>query len=329
VSDAWTIRAALEWTQGYLATNGEENPRLAAQWLLAAATGLTRLELYTNYDLPLSAPQRTSLREGIKRRVAGEPLQYILGKAPFRRLELTVRPGALIPRPETEVLVEIVLAALQEGAEAAVAQARAGAVAGAVDEVAVVPAAGETGAPVVAAAQARVLDLCTGTGCIALALLQECPGIHVVATDIDPAAVELARENASEQGWDGDGRLVILQDDLASSLLASAGMQASFDVVVSNPPYIPTAELEVLPKEVAAYEPRQALDGGFDGLDLFRRILEQAQKLLKPGGLLACELHETRLDEAKALCEAQGFRNPRIHPDLTGTPRHITAQHRA
>jgi release factor glutamine methyltransferase len=297
VSDAWTIRAALEWTQGYLATNGEENPRLATQWLLAAATGFTRLELYTNYDLPLSASQRTSLREGIKRRVAGEPLQYILGKAPFRRLELSVRPGVLIPRPETEVLVEIVLAALQEGAEAA-------------------------------ATQARVLDLCTGTGCIALALLQECPGIQVVATDIDPAAVELARENASEQGRDGDGRLVILQDDLASSLLTSAEMQASFDVVVSNPPYIPTAELEVLPKEVAAYEPRQALDGGLDGLDLFCRILKQAQQLLKPGGLLACELHETKLAEAKALCEAQGFLNPCIHPDLTGTPRHITAQRR-
>jgi release factor glutamine methyltransferase len=325
VSDAWTIRAALEWTQGYLATNGEENPRLATQWLLAAATGLTRLELYTNYDLPLSASQRTSLREGIKRRVAGEPLQYILGKAPFRRLEISVRPGVLIPRPETEVLVGIVLAALQEGAGSAVAEAAG---AGAVDEAAVVSAAGETGAPVAAAAQARVLDLCTGTGCIALALLQECPGIQVVATDIDPAAVELARENASEQGRDGDGRLVILQDELASSLLASAGMQASFDVVVSNPPYIPTAELEVLPKEVAAYEPRQALDGGLDGLDLFRRILEQAQQLLRPGGMLACELHETRLEEAKALCEAQGFINPRIHPDLTGTPRHITAQHR-
>jgi release factor glutamine methyltransferase len=298
-TSVWTIKAALDWTQGYLATNGAENPRLEAQWLLTTATSLSRLELYTNHDQPLTGEQRTVLREAIKRRVAGEPLQYILGKAPFRHLELRVRPGVLIPRPETEVLVDLVLDELRAIGERAATH----------------PVGSHPEPP-------RVLDLCTGTGCIALSLLHEYPGVQVVATDIDPAALALAQENATLM----EAPLTILLDDLATTLVADPTTHASFDIVVSNPPYVPTAELAALPDEVAAFEPHAALDGGPDGLHIFRRILEQAQLLLKPNALLACELHETTLEQAKTLCESAGFHSTKIHQDLTQSPRILTTR---
>jgi release factor glutamine methyltransferase len=299
-----TIREALEWAREHLETRGVENPRLASQWLLAAATGFARSELSVACDQELTDEQRAALAEGIKRHVAGEPLQYILGKAPFRYLEFKVRPGVLIPRPETEVLVDVVIAELR------VRQAAW---------------AGET-AQAEPQQAARVLDLCTGSGCIALSLLHECPDVQVIATDIDLAAIELARENARDLGFDGDERLPILTDDLAASLLADAANRGTFDVVVSNPPYIPTSELSKLPIEIVNYEPQRALDGGEDGLEIFRRIVEQVALLLKPGGLFACELHETTLEEAKAICEMAGFSDVRIHPDLTTRPRIIAAR---
>jgi release factor glutamine methyltransferase len=294
-SVSWTVRTTLEWTQGHLEAKGVENPRLSAQWLLTGATGLSRLELYTNYDMPLANEQLATLRAGIRRRIVGEPLQYILGRAPFRHLELRVRPGVLIPRPETEVLVDCVLEELR----------------------AVIPSRSR---------KTRVLDLCTGTGCIALALLYECSDVWVTATDVDPTAVELAQENAHELGLDTGGKLTILKDDLATSLLADKAYHAVFDVVVSNPPYIPTAELDKLPIEIANYEPRRALDGGGDGLAVFRRIVEEMTPLIRPGGLLACELHEATLEEAARICREHGYADVAICPDLTGRSRFITAR---
>jgi release factor glutamine methyltransferase len=314
----WTVRTTLEWTQSHLEAKGAENPRLEAQWLLTAATGLTRLELFTHYDLPLDTAQRATLRDAIKRRTAGEPLQYILGKAPFRHLELKVRPGVLIPRPETEILVDVVREYLQACTEGV---------------------------------RVRILDLCTGSGCVALALLDECPGVQVVATDIDETAIELARENAAmlpgrpkspkspptpqlpENSECSETPQTpqtpaydFLVDDLASSLLADGANHGRFSVVVSNPPYIPSGELAKLSKEIANYESHLALDGGADGLDVFRRILTQAKLLLAPGGLLACELHETRLEDAKLLCEQCGFIDAAIHQDLAKRPRIILAR---
>ncbi|MDR1185652.1 MAG: peptide chain release factor N(5)-glutamine methyltransferase [Coriobacteriales bacterium] len=295
-----TVREALEWAQERFEAYGVENPRLASQWLLEAVTGLSRAEISVACDLALRDEQHAALADGIKCHVAGEPLQYILGKAPFRYLEFKVRPGVLIPRPETEILVDAVITELRALRVSRTSARRA----------------------------ARVLDLCTGTGCIAFSLLYECPDVRLVATDIDPAAIELARENSRDLGLDGEERLIILADDLATSLLANAANRGSFDVVVSNPPYIPTAELNKLPLEITNYEPRRALDGGEDGLKIFRRIVEQAVLLLRPGGLLACELHETTLEEAKAICEAAGFSDTHIHPDLTNRPRIVTARNR-
>jgi release factor-specific protein-(glutamine-N5) methyltransferase len=215
-----------------------------------------------------------------------------LGKAPFRHLEVIVRQGVLIPRPETEVLVDKVILELKER------------------EI---------------LDTARVIDLCTGTGCIALSLLKECPELRLVATDIDPLAVALALENARAFGLDGSDQLQILEDDLASSLISIPSMCNSFDVVVSNPPYVPTEELVNLPNEIAKYEPLMALDGGANGLEVFARIVNQAKSLLKPSGLLACELHETKLDEAREICLNEGYTDVSLHNDLADRPRIITA----
>ncbi|MDR1712913.1 MAG: peptide chain release factor N(5)-glutamine methyltransferase [Coriobacteriales bacterium] len=316
----WTIRSALEWTQQYLAGKGQENPRLAAQWLLCAATGLERLELYTNYDQPLLPDELAVLRGGIKRRLAGEPLQYILGRAPFRHLELGVRPGVLIPRPETETLVDIVLANCREQRAGNGDAGNGDAGNGGAGNVTPGADAGE------AERVLRVLDIGTGSGAIALSLLQEDPALQLVATDTCVEAVTLAGENAARLGLDDAGRMQIIQDDLATSLLADAANAGSFDVVVSNPPYVPTAELANLPKEIAEYEPMLALDGGLDGLDVFRRLLPQAAVLLKPGGLLACELHEDCLQKAADLCAQEGFIEVGVIQDLTGRERFITAR---
>ncbi|MDR2108107.1 MAG: peptide chain release factor N(5)-glutamine methyltransferase, partial [Coriobacteriales bacterium] len=162
----WTIRTTLEWTQAHFARAGEENPRLAAQLLVGQATGLSRLDLYLDYDRPLSLCERDCLRALITRRDGGEPLQYLIGRAPFRHLELHVRPGVLIPRPETETLVDLVLAALPP--------------------------------------RARVVEIGTGSGCVALALLDELADCQVIATDNSPEALALARENA-QLWWEGRG----------------------------------------------------------------------------------------------------------------------------
>jgi release factor glutamine methyltransferase len=313
MSQIWNIKAVLEWTQEHFAAKGVENPRLEAQWIVAAATGLSRIELYINYDQPLDQTQLATVREGIKRRLAGEPLQYITGKAPFRRLEFIVRSPVLIPRPETEVLVDVVLRELDALGACGVDSADSADNAGT--------------ATCGTATDIKIIDIGTGSGCIALSLLHEARGarLKVTATDLKAEAVTLATENAEALGLSAPLHLNILQDDLATSLLSDATNHNSFDIIVSNPPYIPTEELDKLSNEIAQYESPEALDGGADGLNTFRRIVEQAKTLLKPGGLLACELHETMLGAAKAHCEAEGFERVTVHNDLTGRPRIISA----
>lgn len=427
--EIWTIKAALDWTAGYLERKGDESPLVSAQWLLSEATGLSRVELYVNYDRPLSMDERDLLRGYVTRRGRGEPLQYITGEVGFRHLTVKVRPGVLIPRPETEVLVSEVLAALptaerprsaeflaemaelveEEGlgkvaelaevnnadmsmgslAEppaasvaygelgSAVAHGQAESVFGAsathrevesLEEKAseagleeedfegvspaenvsretfvpidcenegapspedaasasfVEPAFSETGFPNARATDKRLLlaDICTGSGCIACSLAHEHPDAYVLATDIAPEALALARENVAQLGL--EDRVEVLESDLGEGV--SADLLGSFDAVVSNPPYVPTAILGEIPKEVADYEPVLALDGGEDGLELYRRLLVWAELALRPRGLFACELHETCLDAAAELARAAGFENVRIVYDLAGKPRVLTA----
>jgi release factor glutamine methyltransferase len=288
VSDIWTVRAALDWTTGYLADKDDAHPKRSAEWLLSAATGLSRVELYAYHDRPLSDDERARLREGVRRRAAGEPLQYVTGEVAFRHLVLKVRPGVLIPRPETEVLVDAVLPAIDTA--------------------------------IAARGQATVVDLCSGSGCIALSIAQERPAARLVAVDLSPVAVAVAEENAERLGL--AERVVVLEGDLFGPLPAE--LLGMVDVVVANPPYVPSADVPGLPAEVAGFEPHLALDGGPNGLDVYRRILLGAREWLAPGGLIGVELDERRVPEAAAEA-VEWYQGVGVVSDLTGRDRIVTA----
>ncbi|WP_370689691.1 class I SAM-dependent methyltransferase [uncultured Adlercreutzia sp.] len=379
--DEWTIKSALEWTEGYLAEKGDESPRVSAQWLLSEATGLSRTHLFMSFDQPLTADERATLRDFVRRRGAGEPLQYITGEVTFRHIPVKVRPGVLIPRPETEVLVSEVLAALPaagkrearwneeaaaqeseavealkeavakaqealaenqrsaqetsaapgtqdagtsqatgaEGASADEAEMQGGS---AVGEMAGVPDASPASFAPAASRPLLVADLCTGSGCIACSLAYEHPEVRVIATDIAPEAVALARENVEALGL--ADRVAVLECSLGAGI--GEKRMGTFDAVVSNPPYVPTAVLAEIPREVADHEPALALDGGADGLAVFLPLSEWAARALRPGGVLACELYEGHLDAAAAIAQAHGFESIRIVNDLTNRPRILTAR---
>ena len=277
----------LDWTVGYLQRKGDERPRLSAEWLLCAATGLTRVEVYTNFDRPLTADELALMHESVARRGHGEPLQYVTGEMPFRHIIMRCEKGVLIPRPETEVLVDRCLEALA-GIDAP-----------------------------------RVLEIGTGTGCIALSLATECPGTRVIATDISPRAVALATRN--RDALDLAGVVDVVECDLASGV--PEALMGGFDLLVSNPPYIPTAVLEnEVPPEVKDHEPHLALDGGADGLDVFRRLLGLAPVALKPGATMALELSEDNVEMAADMCREQGgWSHVEVRQDLTRRPRVLLA----
>lgn len=283
----WTVRDALDWTAEYFERSEVENPRRSAEWLLSAATGLSRVELYAHFDRPLSDAERATYRVSIERRSAGEPLQYVTGEMPFRHVVLKVRPGVFIPRPETEVLVDEVLAAI-----------------------------GGVTAPV-------VVDLGTGSGAIAISVAYERPDARVLATEIVPATAEVARENAERCGV--ADRVTVLVGDLFAPL--PADLRSRVHAVASNPPYIPTADLADLPREVSGFEPGIALDGGADGLDVVRRIAADARDWLVPDGALVVETDTTRAEEAVNVMAAW-YEGTRVVRDLAGRDRVATGRKR-
>lgn len=384
-NETWTIRRCLDWTRDYLKDRGDERPRLSAEWLLSGVTGLSRTEIYVNFDKPMSSEELAAMHTAVVRRAKGEPLQYIIGETSFRTIDVMCEPGVLIPRPETELLVEEVLAYLDREVIGAAPAAERGrvelpwnaeveaalqaeiAAAKEKDEAPVVERelrdddfdtledgegtietadgaegdAGVSGAASVeegefsegAPAQdgesgqircARVLEVGCGTGCISLSIASERSGrVQCVAIDIEPRAVDLSIRNRDALGIspaDVDVRL----GNLVSPLNRETEW-GTFDVLVSNPPYIPSAVMESLPHEVADFEPALALDGGADGLDIFRRLVNAAPHMLRPGGLLACELYEGHLDAAADLCRSAGMHDVRIVDDFTGRPRIVLA----
>lgn len=384
-NETWTIRRCLDWTRDYLKDRGDERPRLSAEWLLSGVTGLSRTEIYVNFDKPMSSEELAAMHTAVVRRAKGEPLQYIIGETSFRTIDVMCEPGVLIPRPETELLVEEVLAYLDREVIGAAPAAERGrvelpwnaeveaalqaeiAAAKEKDEAPVVERqlrdddfvtledgegtietadGAEGGADVLGAAPveegefsegapaqdgesgqircARVLEVGCGTGCISLSIASERSGrAQCVAIDIEPRAVDLSIRNRDALGIspaDVDVRL----GNLVSPLNRETEW-GTFDVLVSNPPYIPSAVMESLPHEVADFEPALALDGGADGLDIFRRLVNAAPHMLRPGGLLACELYEGHLDAAADLCRSAGMHDVRIVDDFTGRPRIVLA----
>ncbi|MCI1645739.1 MAG: peptide chain release factor N(5)-glutamine methyltransferase [Olsenella sp.] len=344
-SQTWTVKRILEWTRGYLERKGDEHPRLSAEWLISDVTGLSRVQIYMNFDKPLTPAELDAMHDAVVRRGRGEPLQYVTGEMPFRQIVLHCERGVLIPRPETEVLVDAAL----EGVDAATLTFPA--ILGNVLEPAEEEAAGDDDKvvslqgnrsaekddaadaqaaelvapaepPVLVGPGCRVLEVGTGTGCIALSIASERPGTRVVATDLSPQAVALATRNRDTLGL--EHAVTVVEGDLAS--VVDPDLMGTFSVLVSNPPYIPSAVVPTLPQEVIGYEPGLALDGGEDGLDVFRRILELAPRALAPGGMLCCELFEDNVGTAAELVRVQGgWASAEVREDLTHRPRVLVA----
>jgi len=269
---------------------GFENARLEAELLLAGVLGIKRLELYTQFDRPIDEQELETFRSWVRRRLRHEPLQYITGDVQFRTLRLKVDRRALIPRPETEVLVGVALDHLKRQAAPA----------------------------------PRVLDLGTGTGAIALAVLAEHPAATAVATDASLDALALARENAESTGL--VARLTLRSGDLWDAVAADE----RFDVVVSNPPYVAEAEAPTLAPEVREWEPGAALFAGADGLQVIQRIVDGAAAHLLPGGLLAIEVGLGQAGAVAARLDAtRAFESARIVQDLADRPRIVSAVRRA
>ena len=267
-------RELRDWATRELAAAGCVSARAEADWLLE------------------EAPDEQALRALVARRVAGEPLQYVIGWAPFGRLRLAVGPGAFVPRPETEGL-----------ADRAATRLRA---APAPPEGSGEPRGGVPVRPV-------AVDLCTGSGAIACFLATEVPGARVLATELDPGALAWARDNAERFGVE------LLAGDLDAPLPAE--LAGRVDVLCANVPYVPSGAIATLPTDVRDHEPRLALDGGPDGLDVLRRLAPRAVHWLAPEGTLLCEIGEDQAEAATALLVAAGLAGVAVHPDLVGRDR--------
>jgi release factor glutamine methyltransferase len=244
----WTIGALLRWTEQFLSQKGFESPRLDAEVLLAHALGCRRIELYTRSEEVAADEVRAKFRDIVKRRVEGCPVAYLVGTKEFYLLPFEVTPAVLIPRPATEALV---LAALDR--------------------------AKPLSAP-------RVLDIGTGSGCLAVSVAKRHAGASVVAVDTSAEALDVARGNAERHGV--SERVAFRRSDLFDGI---AG-ELPFDLILSNPPYIPSADIATLAPDVRGHEPRAALDGGPDGLAVFTRLVAKAPAFLNPGGWLLVEI---------------------------------------
>jgi len=269
------LRDLVAEMEAQLKAAGMATPRAEAEWMVAEALGVSRTELYLR-DEPVGAAAVERVRGWAARRVAGEPLQYILGSAPFCGLNLSVRPGVFIPRPETEVLAERAVRHLQG-----------------------------LGRP------ATVLELGTGSGAIAIALARAVSTCVVVAVELSWEALQVAQANCAAHGVRDCVRLI--QADWA------AAVRGPFDVVLSNPPYVPTQDI---PPTLG--DPRLALDGGLDGLEWHRRLLADMPRLLTGGGVLGAECDERQAGALLALAQAQPWiRDTALYADLAGRPRGI------
>lgn len=293
---------------------GIDSARLDAECLLASVLGFPRWRLTVERKRRLKPDEFARYLGFLQRRESREPLAYLLGGREFWSLLLAVSPGVLIPRPETETLVEAALAVCR-GAELVAGKASADPWPG---DPASGPGASGRDHP-------TVIDLCTGTGAVAIALARELPGAAVIATDVSRRALRIARVNAETHGV--AERILFLRGDLWRAL-DGRGPGGQADVVVSNPPYIPSGAIPSLMPEVQ-WEPRRALDGGPDGLQFHRAIIAGAPHHLRPGGFLLLEIGAGQAGAVRGLFEwAGGFDAPRVYQDLAGRDRVVAARRR-
>jgi release factor glutamine methyltransferase len=288
---SWDVGKITSWSQKYLQARGFSSPRLDSELLLAKTLDLSRIGLYTHYDRPISPEEQKQFGALLRRRVAGEPVAYLLGYKDFMDARFRVGPEVLIPRPETELLVEQAIAYLKSIA------------------------------PQEGLGKLRVLDVGTGSGCIAISIARALPFVEVVAWDICEKALSLACANARDLGV---GQRVAFHcvDALSSTGWEEAG---EFHLLISNPPYIRAEEIPTLSKDVKDYEPLRALQGGEDGLVFYRCMAEQGSKVLSPGGMLLWEIGASQGAEAVGLLTAAGWLNATVSQDYSALERMVSA----
>jgi release factor glutamine methyltransferase len=325
-----TVLEAIQKSTEFLAQKGVESPRLQTELLLAHLLKLPRMKLYLNFERMLTPAETDALRELVKRRGLREPLQHITGSTSFCGFEIAVNRHALVSRPETELLAELgweFLAELSAESERRPPARREG---GELQEQAVP----EAGAP-------TALDFGTGTGCIAIALAAKCPAAKIVATDVSPDALVLAGENAVRNNVaeriefvQGDGFAALQNVGQASCLspfekkkLETGGTPVlHFDLIISNPPYIPSAEIATLQPEVRDFDPRGALDGGADGLDFYRKLAAEAKPFLKPGGKIMLEFGDGQANTIRTIFEAEKWVVEAVKEDYSHRARILVAR---
>jgi release factor glutamine methyltransferase len=288
MSEPWTVGKVVVWATDDFRTRGFDSPRLEAELLLGHVLTLDRIRILIDRDRPLSAAELAAYKALIVRRRSHEPVAYLLGQREFFGRAFRVDRRVLIPRPDTETLVEVALERLRG-----------------------------------CSLYARVLDLCTGSGCVAISLAKERLTWRLTATDASPDALTVARDNAHRLG--AHGNVAFLEGDLFDALPRKVSARPPrFEAIVSNPPYIPDAEVDTLDRDVRDHEPRLALAGGRDGLDLVRRIVDKSPDYLVPGGLLALEIMMGQSDDVAALLSQRGFAQVQVKNDYGGIPRVVS-----
>ncbi len=261
--EVWRIDTILNWTKQYFGEKGVENPRLDAEVLLSHILRKDRLYLYVNFDQPLEGAELAAFRAAVKKRAARLPVAYITGEKEFMGLDFQVTPAVLIPRPDTEILIEAALKTL-----------------------------GSADSP-------RILDIGTGSGAICISMLVNLPSAEAVTVDISPEAILVAKSNAERHGV--SQRLTFCQGDLFNPVKGQV-----FSAIISNPPYIPEADILTLTPEVRQ-EPNLALAGGKDGLDFYRRIIQEGRNYLAPNGFIAMEVGIGQARQVADLAEKSGY----------------------
>lgn len=282
-SDVWTIRRVIAWAADDLKKRGMPSPRLDVEVLLGHVLKVDRIALVIDADRPLSKDELANYRARHMRRRAGEPVAYLLGAREFYGRSFRVDKRVLIPRPDTETLVEVALERMKA-----------------------------------ISLSARVLDVCTGSGCVAITIARERPTMRVTAADISPGALVVARENAIRLGAPTIG---LVQSDLFAAFDPA---RDKFDLITANPPYIADEEIPTLAVDIHKFEPRLALSGGADGLDLVRRILAEAPRFLAPGGVLAMEIGAGQSPDVIALFVEAGFGDVVARRDYGGHERVVS-----
>jgi release factor glutamine methyltransferase len=281
-SETWTVRRLLEWTEDYLRKKGVESPRLETQILLAHALGCKKIDLYVRHEEEPPEEKKSAFREMIRKRAEGMPVAYLVGYREFYSLEFAVTPAVLIPRPETETLVLQTLGVLRT------------------------------------IESPRVLDVGTGSGCIAVTLAKHHKTARVIAVDASTAALEVAAVNARKHGV--ADRIAFREGNLFAAVAGE-----TFDTIVSNPPYIAHGEFAALDRGVRDFEPRSALDGGPDGLEFYRRLAAEAPQYLNLGGTLLVEIGAAQAHAVGEILREHLEPGKLLH-DSAGRPRVLSAR---